>query len=85
MVNIATSQAMAVGRWYTARRVLDILYSDEIRILGLRMSPTTERSRDASWTHIVESVRVKAREAYTRDLLLSQRIQYAQTYPLAKI
>jgi hypothetical protein len=66
---------MAVGRWDTVRRVLDIPHSDEIRILGLRISPTTERSREASWTHKVDSVRVKAREAYTRDLLLSQQIQ----------
>jgi hypothetical protein len=47
IVNIAKSQAMAVGRLDTTRRVLDIPYGDEIRILGLRMSHTTERSRDA--------------------------------------
>jgi hypothetical protein len=58
---------MAVGSWDTARRVLYIPYSDKIRIVGLRMSPTKGRSRDVSWTHIVDSVRVKAREAYTRD------------------
>jgi hypothetical protein len=85
IVNITKSQALAVGRWDTARRVLDIPYRDEIRILWLRMSPTTGRSRDASWTRIVDSVRIKSREAYTRDLLLPQRIQYAQTYLLAKI
>jgi hypothetical protein len=41
IVNTAKSHAMAVGRWDAAGCVLDIPYSDEIRILGLRMSPTT--------------------------------------------
>jgi hypothetical protein len=41
MVNIAKSQSMVVRRWDTASRVLDIPYSDEVRILVLRMSPTT--------------------------------------------
>jgi hypothetical protein len=75
---------MAVGRWDTEWRVLNITYRDYIRILGLQMSPTIERSMEANWTHIVESVRVKAREEYTRDLM-SQQIQFAQMYLLAKI
>jgi hypothetical protein len=77
IVNMTKSPALAVGRWDTARVVLDIPYSIEIRILGLRISPTSERSTDATWTRIMDSVRMKAREKYTRDLLLPQRIHYA--------
>jgi hypothetical protein len=61
IVNIAKSHAVAVGRWDTARRVLDIPYIDYIMILGLRIFRTTERSLEESWTHIVDSVRVTAR------------------------
>jgi hypothetical protein len=63
VVNIAKSQGMAMGKWDTARRVLDIPYSDEIKILGFRMSPITKRSGDATWTRLEDSVRVKARQA----------------------
>jgi hypothetical protein len=84
-VNIAKSKAMAVGRWDTARRIMDIPYCDELKILGFRFSATTERSREVSWARIVDTVRMKAREAYTRDLMLSQRIQYAHQYLMARL
>jgi hypothetical protein len=37
MQNISKSQALAVGTWNTSTEVLDILYSDEIKVLGFRL------------------------------------------------
>jgi hypothetical protein len=84
-VNIVKLKALVVGRWDSARRILDIPYCDELKILGFRFSATTERPREVSWAQIVDTVRMKSREAYTRNLMLSQRIQYAHHYLLARL
>jgi hypothetical protein len=52
MLNIAKSQALAVGTWNTTRSVLDIPYSAEIKILGLRMANTTAQLAISSWSRI---------------------------------
>jgi hypothetical protein len=55
-LNIAKSQALAVGTWDTTRSVLNIPYSAEINILGLRMANTTAQSAMSSWSRITNLV-----------------------------
>jgi len=84
-LNIEKSHALAVGTWDTTRRVMDIPYSNEIKVLEIHLSNTTAQSAMSSWARITTMMRIQAREAYTRDLDLAQRIQYIHTYLLAKL
>jgi hypothetical protein len=84
MLKIAKSLALAVGMWYTMI-VLNIPYSAETKILGLRVANTTAQSTISSWSWITKMVRTQAHEAYSRDLDLAKRIQYVHTYPLSKL
>jgi hypothetical protein len=83
-LNIENSHALAVGNWDT-RNVIDIRYSNEIKVLGIHLAHTTAQSTMSSWARITTMVRIQAREAYTRDLDLAQRIQYIHTYLLANL
>ena len=83
--NIAKSHVMALGSWDTTRTVLNILYSTEVKVLAIQIANTTAQSAVSSWSRIPNMVRLQAREAYTRDLDLAQRIQYVHTYLLAKL
>jgi hypothetical protein len=85
ILNVYKSKAFAVGKWNAALWVLDTTYSAKIKILGFRMTNTIAQSRIFSWTGIKTMVRTQAREANSRDLGLSQRIQYVHAYLLAKL
>jgi hypothetical protein len=64
---------------------MNIPYSTEVKVLGIQIANTTAQSAVSSWTRITNMVSLQAREAYTRDLDLAQRIQYVHTYMLAKL
>jgi hypothetical protein len=85
LLNVSKSQAIAVGTWDTTRRVLDIQYSAEIKVLGFRMTKAIAQSGISSWTRITTMVRTQSREAYRRDLGLSQSIQCVHAYLLANL
>ena len=85
VLNIGKSQALAVGTWDTMKRVLDIPYSAEIKVLGFRMTTTIAQFGLSSWTWITNMVRTQAREAYSWDLDLVQCIQYVHIHLLAKL
>jgi hypothetical protein len=76
---------MAVGSWDTTRTVMNIPYSTEVKVLGIQKANTTAQSAVYNWTRIINRVGLQAREAYTRDIELTQRIQYVHTYLLAKL
>jgi len=65
--------------------VMDIPYNDEITVLGFKIQKSIARAASASWTRIAHMVRTQARDTCSRDLGLSQRIQYAHVYLLAKL
>jgi len=85
ILNIRKSQALAVGAWGTAIPVMDIPYNDEITVIGFKLQKSIARAASASWTRITHVVRTQARDTYSRDLGLSQRIQYAHVYLLVKL
>jgi hypothetical protein len=49
-LNIENSQALAVGTWDTTRKVLDIPYSNEIKVLGIHLAMS-------SWARITTMAR----------------------------
>ena len=52
-LNIEKSSALAVGTWNTACEIMGIPYSEEIKILGVRIRKTVKQSALASWTRLV--------------------------------
>jgi len=64
---------------------MDIPYSEEIKILGVKMWKNVKQSAPASWTRLASLVPTQARGAYSRDLNVTQRITYVQVYMLAKL
>jgi len=75
-MNIEKSIALAVGTWDTACEMMGIPYSEEIKILGVRIRKTAKQSALASWMRLASLVRTQARGAYSRDLNVAQRITY---------
>jgi hypothetical protein len=84
-LNIRKSRALAVGTWNKSTSVLDIPYSDELKVLGFVIQKSIARAACANWTRVTQLVRAQARDTYSRDLGLSQRIQYSHTYLMAKL
>jgi hypothetical protein len=85
VLNTHKSQSLPVGSWDTNLQVLNLQYTDEIKILGFNMQKSIQSAGKSSWERITNMVRIQARDTYGRDLNLSQRIQYVQTYLLAKL
>jgi hypothetical protein len=85
ILNIRKSQALAVGVWDTTIPVMDIPHNDEITVIRFKVQKSVARAASSSWTRITHMVRTQARDTYSRDLGLSQRIQYAHVYLLAKL
>jgi len=76
---------MAAGSWNTTVNMMDIPYCMEMTILGFQFSSTVSETGKSSWMKVTGQVKAMAREVYSRDLCLTQRIQYMQAYLLAKI
>jgi hypothetical protein len=85
ILNIRKSQALAVCAWDTTIPVMDIPYNNEITVLGFKIQTSIARAASASWKWITHMIRTQARDTYSKDLGLSQRIQYAHVYLLAKL
>ena len=84
-MNRRKSKELVVGGRNKTTNALDIAYYPEIKILGVNFTSTVEQSMNKSWKNITGKFRARARDAYGRDLCLSQRILYVNTYLLAKI
>ena len=85
VLNIHKSKALPVGTWDTNLPVMNIPYTDEIKVLGFNMEKSIDRAGKSSWARITNMVRSQAKKTYGRDLNLVQRIQYVQVYLLAKL
>jgi hypothetical protein len=75
---------MAIGRWDKSHTVMGILYYDQIEILGINFTPSTNQSAVKSWTTVTNSIKAQASDVYYRKLRLNKRIQYVHTYLLAR-
>ena len=85
VLNIHQSQALPVGTWDTKLPVMNISYTDEIKVLGFNMQKPIDQAGKASWARITNMIRTQAKETYGRNLKLVHRIQYVQVYLLAKL
>ena len=76
---------MGGGSWDRTIPVMGIPYHQHMKILGVTFASSIRASAEASWMPIATSVRILAKEAYTREMSLLQRSQYANVYLLAKV
>jgi len=83
--NTKKLKELAVGRWSTTTDTLDIPYHTEVKILCVTFTSTLEQLSNKSGANVTDKARAHARSTYGRDLWLSYRIRYAQTYLLAVI
>lgn len=75
---------MGLGTWDATLDILGIPYCDELRILGMQMTTSTNQSANKSWALIAGTIRAQAREAYYKTLNLEQRLLHVENYLLAK-
>jgi hypothetical protein len=54
-INITKSKAMAIERWDTSQTVIGISYCDQMEILDIHFTPSTNQSALKSWTTITKS------------------------------
>jgi len=54
-----------------------------MRILGVRINDTAAQSANNSWSTVTGRIRAQARDAYSRELCLDQRILYLKIFLLA--
>jgi hypothetical protein len=85
MLNITKSQVLVVSTWDTSRKVLDIQYSDVIKVLGFRLKNSIAQSGISSCARITNTFRSQARDAYSGYVDMVQRIQCVHVYLLAKL
>jgi hypothetical protein len=84
MLNLSKSKAMALGTWDTTTPIMGIEYHNQIKVLGINYTNTIGLSAANSWTHVARNIRTQTQDAYYRELRLHQRLQYVNTYFLAK-
>ena len=75
---------MVVGLQPNAPDIMGIPYHTAIKILGVRMHKTASQSANNSWSAVIGRIRAQARDDYSGDLCLDQRILYVQNFQLAK-
>jgi hypothetical protein len=63
-LNTRKSKMMGLGTWNSRIDILDISYCDELRILGMQMTTSTNQSANKSWALIARTIRAQAHEAY---------------------
>jgi hypothetical protein len=75
---------MALCPWDTSHTILGIPCHRELRILGTKLATTIHQSAINSWRTVIGKIRAQAPDAYSRTLILDQRVLYVHNYPLDK-
>ena len=83
-LNVRKSKGLALGAWEETIDILGIPYCNELRILGIQMTNTTNQSAEKSWATIAGTTRAQAQEAYYKTFNLEQIMMYVENYLLAK-
>ena len=84
-LNPNKSRALAVGGWTEPITPFGIELLQQVKILRVTFGSTVDVTVQDSWTNVTNAVRAQTRTAYARNLCLAHRVQYVQTYFLAKI
>jgi hypothetical protein len=83
-LDIRKSKMMGLGTWDESIDILGIPNCNELRILGIQMTKTTNQSAKKSWAVIAGTIHAQAQEAYYKTFNLEQRMMYVENYLLAK-
>jgi len=84
-LNPTKSRLLAVGGSSAPITPLGIELFQQVTIFGVTFGSAVDATVEESSTRITNVVRAQARTAYARNLCLTHRVQYVQTYLLAKI
>jgi hypothetical protein len=84
-LNPHKSKALAIGTWKSPAPLMGINFHERVEILGVSFGQAMMIIRTDSWTRVISAVRAQARQSYTRNLQLSQRIQYVKMHLFAKM
>jgi hypothetical protein len=76
---------MAMGKWGTTINIFNLPYKNDMKILGMHFTSTTERTAEINWSMITGQIKSQAKEAYSRNLDIDKRIQYIHYYLLVKV
>ena len=82
-LNIQKSKAVALDSWDIAHTIMGIPYHTQLRILGIKMTTTIHQSAINIWRTVIGKIRTQATDAYSRTLILDQRVLYVHNYLLA--
>jgi hypothetical protein len=83
-VNTHKSKALALGSWNKSVPIMNINYSEEMKILGFHMHNSIKASVHRSWTLTTAKTRTQAQDAYHRAMSTDNRIRYICDYLLAR-
>jgi len=83
-LNVRKSKGLALGAWEESIDILGIPYCNDLPILGIQMTNTTNKSAEKSWATIEGTIRAQAQETYYKTFNLEERILYVENYLLAK-
>ena len=84
-INKLKSAIIKIGRNTEDIDMMNISIKPTVKILGINFQATTRGTTENTWTKIINTIKQQSRDVYRRDLTLQQRIQYVNTYLLAKI
>jgi len=84
-INRLKSAIIKIGRNTEDIDIMNISIKPTVKILDIDFQASTRGKTENTWTKISNTMQQQSREVYRRDLTLQQRIQYVNTYLLAKI
>ena len=84
-LNIGKYKALAVGGWEESGNYLGVEYHQTVKILGINFSSTIERAMYENWALQTARIKTNAKQAFIRELCLSQRVLYVHIALLATI
>jgi hypothetical protein len=84
-LNPHKSKALAIGRWTEPASTLGIPLHERVEILGISFSHTNALTTQGSWPGVINTTRAQAKQSYTRNLNLAQRVHYVKLHLFAKL
>ena len=84
-INMDKSRDLAIGGWDATKKIMNISYHEEIRILGFELTNRSNISNKEHWCRVISQVRSAAQYAYYRKLSIDKRFRFVHEYLLAKI
>jgi hypothetical protein len=84
-LNPHKSKALAIGQWTEPAPTLGILLHERVEILGVSFGHTNALTTQGSWPRVINTVHAQAKQSYTRNLNLAQRVHYVKLHLFTKL